>query len=324
MRLTENQREILYSMRLDADIQLVKLARALGMRHHTVRYALKRLEEGGVVSRFAYINLASLGYTEYDVISNLSLYGDERRAQFFDELKSASNVIEIFETAGSKHCAFTICAHSPGEVDRYLKELTQKVGDVLVTPQICARIGDSTYPPKYLTKRKPPYPEMSMSGEAVRGTPPVDSLDQKILGTLARHVGLPHRRLAQRLAIPLSTLEYRLANLRKRNIYLGNLFVIRPQAFGYQQFLALVSLRGLTQKLDQQVARFGLNHRDVTYLVRWLGPYQYALALTCRDADEAGVVANSLHDLLGSSLTGLELLPIIRAHKFEYFPLPSH
>lgn len=323
MKLSEKDREVLYAIRLDADVSLAKVARLLGCRIHTVRYCVRKLFEYKIVSRFALMKLSSLGFTEYDIACGLSLYDSQTRKQFFSELKKSHNINFIAETSGSRHCLFTLCARSPSEVDGYLKNLTQKFGEVLSQPIISACVGFTIYAPKYLSKRKPPYASVHIPVSINTKITEITDLDRKILSALARHGDLINSDLARTLGVPLTTLTYRLSFLRKSGIYHGHLLSIRPQEFGFEEFRIHLAVKGLSIKLHQRISQFAAMHKNVTLLIAWLGPYQYSFGITCQNADDGGAVVNDIYDAFGSSVTSLELLPVIREHKIEYFPFES-
>jgi DNA-binding Lrp family transcriptional regulator len=318
MRLGDKDAKVLVCMRLAADAPIPLVAKTLGMKESSVRAITKRLKDLKVVSPLKLVNVSKLGYTEYDVTCGLALRGAEERRRFFQHLIQSKQISQVVEAGGAYHCTFTVCAQTPAAVDLFLAQLSEKFGAVFVNESIGVCLRYSIYPPKYLSSKQALKDAVVVTTEAI--DPSLDMLDRKLLTAVSRHPEYSDRELARSLGMPISTVSYRLKALIEKGVLLGCINMVQPHLFQHQMFRIYLSVRGLTPKLKNQITNFAAHHPHITYLIEWLGDWQFGFGVMVEHSSQASEVVNQFYDLLGEWLNELTLFPVGEDLKMEFFP----
>jgi len=322
MQLTETQAKVLAATRLDANAPIPDTAKTLGLKENSVRSALQRLTQQRVIMRVPMINISKLGYTEYDVTCALALNGDLKRESFINYLRKSPLVSQILETGGIYHCAFTVCARTPSEVDRFLQQICTRFGSVFVSKTIGVCLSYTIFPPKFLSKKGSAKKFISVPTCALE--PELKKKDRDILRTISFNPEYSMRDVARELGVPISTLSYRFRVLTETETLLGYIYLIEPSVFSYEAFRIYFSLRNANPKLKEALFKFSAAHKHITYFVEWIGEWDVCLGVIVPDAAAVSGLVNEIYDLLGSSLDKLVLFPIIRDVKMSFFPVSEN
>jgi DNA-binding Lrp family transcriptional regulator len=173
-------------------------------------------------------------------------------------------------------------------------------------------------PRKYLSAKKFKVAPLAVFQETQKVD--VDKLDKKILRTLSTHGGLPHRQLALKLAMPLSTLELRLKKLEEKKVILGYTFAIDSNLVSIQQFKFLIFGKGIDSALGRKLFQFANQHPNVTVFLQTLGAWDYELNVEVERSEDIVQVRQELYEFVGSDLLSVKVLPKFRDLKFLTHP----
>lgn len=308
MNLLDNEIKVLCALRLNSELPISKLAKLLGMKQSTVAHAVSKLLERQYISRFAIIDSSKLGFNEYDITCSLAIRGDAQRQSFFEYLEGLQNITSVARIGGIFHCAFTVCAKSPLEVDNILADIGDRFGPVLVDPYITIALRNHLFGAKYLGSI-PKGLAQSVTVEMGKGVFAADETDLKIVQDLARFPESSIRQAAERLGLPHSTIDYRIKALRKAKVLLGYCYQIHATKFGYTKFRAYIAVNTLSKKQRQEFFQFCAAHRNVTYLIEWLGYWNYCIGGSAVNDQEATAFINLIHDRFGSLLQKVVYFP---------------
>lgn len=319
MKLTEKQAEVLTAIRLDPNASVPTIAKFLKVKETSVRSALRGLKRYEVFSRYPLINVSKLGYLEYDITCGLSLSGDDERERFFGYLAASPQVGELIETGGVYHCSFTLLAQSPLEVDEFMQGLGEKFGPVFVNDCIGIGLRYSIFPPKYLSRKGTLKDSVTVSAGPADHS--VKRVDVSILKALAEHPEDSFREIARITGLPISTLNDRVKALTANGTLVGYSTGIQESVFGHQGFRIHLATRGLNPSLKAEIFEFAKTHPNVTYLIEWVGEWQYCIGLLVANANDASAIVNQIYDRFGRSLRELVLFPVVRDRQYNCFPI---
>src|SRR4051812_40749736 len=96
-RITSETAAIIRHIHLDGDISAVELGRTLGIKEHVVRYAIRQLEESGVITRKPFINVYPLGLMHYAIFFSLSTASTKRYEDVVRYLTNSDKVSFVVE-----------------------------------------------------------------------------------------------------------------------------------------------------------------------------------------------------------------------------------
>ena len=112
MTLSSKEAKILSAVELRADLTIPEIRKLVGLREHTIRYALRQLEERKIIARIPFINLFALGYTSHNIFFSLGAESRKQRQDFLDALNKTPNIVWIAEMGAEFEFGIEIiCKH---------------------------------------------------------------------------------------------------------------------------------------------------------------------------------------------------------------------
>ena len=147
----------------------------------------------------------------------------------------------------------------------------------------------------------------------------VDDLDKTILEALTIYSTYSHRQLAQKLKIPLSTLELRIKKLKENGVIAGEIYAVNPTKYGMRQFNLLVFAKGLSLPLTKALHQFCKQHNNVTYLIECMGSWDYVIGVEIEQTEEVTRVVQDLYDQLSEYISHIKLLAKFKDVKSGWF-----
>ena len=331
MRLTEKERQILFSAQLQANAPVPVIRKASGYREHSIRYCLQQSLETRVIEMRCFVDLCRLGYTMYTVYFSLAPDTVASREEFLSALIESPRVTWLGELGGDFQYGVTVCVRNLGEVARFLDELSERFGQIFLEKSIAARLllsyfGNKYFAPKALdaarrkTDRKPKTVRDSFSYRVTESVVPIDELDHKILSALTAATYRSRRELARQLAVPLSTLEYRIKRLEEQQVIVGFYYQVDPQQIGVQSFLLLAAVKGIDRGLQERFWQFCTNHPNIVLAIHCLGNWDFEMAVDVEDARDIIRVTEEVRVALGGALHSLKTLPQFAYRKVCEYP----
>jgi Lrp/AsnC family leucine-responsive transcriptional regulator len=175
------------------------------------------------------------------------------------------------------------------------------------------------FPPRYLS----PKAKLVSSSVTVAHKPydvGIDETDRQILSSIAHDAKASLRDISRETNIPVATLSRRLNELEHRGVFQGYIWQIRPESFSHASFRIYISLRGISAKLKLRLEEFAKEHLNITYLIEWLGSWQYCLGVIVGDSNQATEIVNQVGDILGTAIEQIILVPVVEDVKMKFFP----
>ena len=320
MRLSELQRKVLAAIELHAELPVPEVARRLKLRVHTVRYAIQRLTELGVlIGRVPFIDCWRCGYGQYTLHFSVSAARRQSRERLLTYLQRAPRVCWLSELGGRFQYAVLLLARKPSEVAAFLRELVEKTGVLVTQKAIVARLSFVTFPRRYIAATAAANPTVVLQDESPAVE--LDQTDERILSHLGRQYFVSEQAAASALGIPLATLNRRIAHLKQAQVLVRQLWSLDLAKLGVQRHRILLSVQGVNAALSKALRAFADERTEVTNFSTCLGSWDYEYAV--ETTSSAGLLdyTAALNDRFGAQIVHSEVEAMLRYHKFSFYPL---
>ena len=318
MKLSEQQGLVLAASRLNADLSHVEVAKRARVTVPVVRNTLHRLAASGAIKRATLVNVYRLGLTEYDFYCSIGVDGRAERERFIGLLRQSPLVSYLVESGGSYQFLVTLAADSPWSIDEFFQQIGKRFGAAFVSAELMVCLRVILFTPKLLAPRLAAQPPIVITAEGEKVD--LDSSARKLLSALTLHPTESSRSLARELGVPHSTVSYRIKALRERGVLLPSIWILNAQGLGLQEFRILISLRGIRSEVKSVLFKFCSQHANVTYLLEYLGPWQFAIGVLTHDAATATEIVNQIYDSLGRAIDKVAVCLIYQSRKVEFYP----
>ena len=318
MRLTDKERTVLACVELRADASVKTYRKETGLREHTIRYHLRNLIERGIATPAPFVDMHLLGYTIFNVFFSIGAEKKSTKEALLRTLIASKHVTWVGEFGGEYQYGIALCARELGFVSHFLAALSKRFGNIFFEKAVSCQFGTHTYYHKYLSAKRfsvsPLY--CGTSSEHVE----IDELDDKILSALATHGGLSHRRLAQEVRVPLSTLELRISKLEERKIIKGYYYMVDAVKFGMQRFKLMVYGKGLDAALKDGLSKYCQSHPAIVHLIECFGSWDFEIGVEAEGSEPVMEVIQEIYEQFGASINTIRLLMKFRDLKTRWYP----
>jgi DNA-binding Lrp family transcriptional regulator len=320
--LPQKEKAVIYAVQLQAESPVSRIRKITGYRDHTIRYFMQRALEHGVMRRRCFINLNVLGYTQYQIYFSLSSKEKGSRAGVIQTLIGSERVSWLGELGGEYQYGVNLCAKSIGQVWEFLDQLSARFGSIFFEKVLALRISLSYFGNKYLSTKKRPV--KSLSYGVAQQTVALDEVDHKILCLLTRGGYDSWRHMARMLAMPQTTLDYRLKKLQQSGVVVGHYYEVPPSKIGMQSFILLVCVKGISREFKDAFYKFCEAHINVVVLIHSIGSWDFEVVVDVEEAQRITVVTQEIYDRFGASLNWIKILPSFGYPKVLEYPFQKY
>jgi DNA-binding Lrp family transcriptional regulator len=267
-RLDIKDRKLLYWLAQNSRQSHSQLAARIGLSKNAVSYRVARLKRMGVIKYFTVVvNLGLLGYNTYDVLIRLRARpGEEKEILSF--IVNHPFTVWVVSLSGSWDLLAEVAAKDFSHYNSIMDELLGFIGNRLDSYE--THVALEIYKVEHLVRDftsglgiefKPP------PGREFEKTVKIDSKDRAILGVLAKAGNLPIQDIGKEVGLSHDVVGYRIKKLVKDGVILHFIPEINSKRIGYSDYLALLTLRGLSGK-EKALKSFLKGHNNISYAFR--------------------------------------------------------
>lgn len=319
MNLTDNERLVISCIQHRADEPLASIAKITGLKIHNVRYAIKRLQSEGLITRRASIDIYRLGYSKHAFFFSLSKI--QTRAEIIKHLNDHPNIAYVAEVGGEYRFKADICSRNHSELYDFLNSFSEKFGDSLRDKAFVQLIEQSEFSVKCLSQKKFPIRVLRMGiSSDLAG---IDDVDHKILGCISEANDDKDAQIARKVGIPTSSLAYRLDQLQKKQILLGYRYLVNGAKLGLSDYYHLLYIKGLRASTRNKLYEYATSHPNIRYFVPCIGAWDLEIGSNVENAEQAAKIADDLFELGGDAVLRIQTLPLFRYTKVSNYPFLS-
>ncbi len=318
MKLSPKEATALAAAELRPQASMKLLRKESGLREHTLRYALHRLQTRGVCTPLPFINLHRLGFTILNVFFSV---GSQRKATNDALLRAflaVPEVVWVGEFGGEYQYGIAICTPQIGAAHELITAFSAKFKNVFFDKAVSVQYATTVFPRRYLSTKR--FSAKPLVCRFTREQTNLDELDRRILEAVATPGNISNRQLAQKLGIPASTVDLRMRKLQERNVIEGQLMAVDCTRYGYQSFKLLIYSKGVDSQVSLALQKFCDRNPFVTYLIECLGNWDYEIGIEVAQTEQVTGIMQEIYEEFGSAVSNVKLLAKFKDIKFRWFP----
>ncbi len=318
MKLSPTQAKVVALTQLNADLPIAQIRSKLGLRDHTIRYALERARSQGLVAQRHFINLFRIGCLQHEIFFSLSSEKKGSRETLLKKLIQSDRISWIGRLGGDFHYGMNICSFHINEMLELFDEFSDEYGCIFLEKNLSLRIGLTYFGCRYLAPSIKASPPLSyrITSERVE----IDYIDHQILSALSADGSSSIHSIARTLGVPQSTVDYRYKKLKNNGVIVGTYYNFQPQKAGYLSFLCLISTKGISSSFREKVLQFCEDNPEVVVLIESMGSWDFELAIDVREAEHAMTLSEKILDYFGSTLHWIKMIPLFGYPKVREYP----
>lgn len=322
MPLHDRERHLLAALELRGGSSVAEIAKLTRLKPHTVSYTFRRLRELGVIAeRRPIVDLGRLGILHYTFLVALQYQKEDAHRRFIQYLRDLPQCTWMYEVGGEYQYGFSLSVRDAAELSVMLRALTKSFSDLIFDKVMCLQRFFAYFGHRHLASdlRAPPPLLFRVEDQPIA----IDAVDERVLHALA--LG-PTRvtEAAQAAGIPLPTFERRKRALEDRQVIRGYFHWIDTAALGYQFYLILVFLRGMSGSHITTLLSLADKEARILFVNECLGVWDFELGVCVKAGSEVGEVVRAVYRTLGEHIRSVSVVPVFRYLKFKTYPGTPH
>lgn len=317
-RLSDVERKILSVAQRDADLSCGEIAHTLNLKPHTVRYALTKLQEAGVIKRLVCVNLAKLGFGEYYLAINLKDRSHANQKRLVKAIRQSDHVVWLLELGGEYHLGIVFLARSILDASMFVEELCARSEVELSKRSLSLRVARAYFGVKHLHPlREQQRFDMGTIGSELATW---DPLDHEILHALSSNAAANTTGIARLLGQPESTVQYRIKQLRLRGILHSTVYHINPETYGMASYRLHVTVTAPSVELREGLLSWARSHPNVLAAFHTLGAWDFEFRTEVPDFRAATRLAEELSERFSPNIARVEVIPAFPLQPLQHYP----
>lgn len=317
-KLTDTERLVLGEFEFAPDQSVDEAASRLDCKVSSVYYTLRKMETRGAISLQPFIDPYRLGYQDIGIFFKLSPVDDTIRNKVVASIVAHEQTVWFGALAGDYNFGITLLVKNITDLQSFFENISGVCDTFFASKVIVHRLRTTIYSRKYLRSGQELTKRLTFSREPELS--PIDTLDRKLLTILAATPYRSLRDVARTSETPLTTVERRLRRLADIGVYQGLYYAITPRVLGVTFYRILFSLTGVTTALRDSFEMFCSRHRNVTFLVDSIGPWDFEVGCEVADTSELPLILEQLAQALDRKLVSADVLTEVKDYKFAPFP----
>jgi DNA-binding Lrp family transcriptional regulator len=322
LKLSDVEKAVALAAQFNADASAVDLAKPVGVRPHTVNYALRGLIERQVLRPWLAINHLALGYEQFDVFFSLSSANVATKNKLLAALAADSNILWYVELGGDFQYAFSLYAKSVTEAAAFLENLAQKSKASLVRKQISVVVFFALFKKKYLSPDRPALSRGSIQFKRPAVLALLDEMDRTVLAGLYDCPSTSHPALARMLGLARSTLELRIRRLMEKGVLLAFIYHISAARLGMHSYKVLIFARGVRPDLKEKLFHYADLSKNIVNFSVCFGSWDYEIDAEVSEPGEISFITSDLYDRFGTEIDQIQVLPLFKRNVSARFMRP--
>lgn len=318
MKLSANQKTILATCGVNADLEITEIAKRCRLPVTAVRYAIEVLRENQVIKKLWIIDTWLLGWSRYNILFSIGLPKRELRENLFKAI--AKNPYCTFFTELGGNFDYEISLLAPNEYGalQFFRELSSKFGSIFTNKLVLPRTEIALFPRKYLSSK--PVKPTELVWRATGKKLDIDQLDHQLLQALSKNHFASLRTLAQELKVPASTIEYHFRRMREQKIIAGCVYAISNIHYGASSYELQVHAKGFDRDLHDQLYQFAKVHPHCTHFVESFGSADYSIGAEVQTYQQLVNLREQLAENFDARISHIEVLARMGVKKYDPYP----
>lgn len=320
MKLNEKDKIILQAIQHRAQVPIEQIASLCSMQVTTVRRAICKLEEAGILTKKFLVDHTKLGFTNYSLSFALKNTKEQQRDKVKSWLLQRDGVGYFGTIGGEYEFELTYLSRDPSDLTGFLDSLSQQAGASFRNKIVVMETHYIKYGVRFGDVSEPEVPVLSWTH---RDIVPQSKQDRTTLAALMAAESRTMTHLARDLKIPTSTLRYRVQQLEDKEILIGSSYDLHLEKCGFRRFYVYLSLNSLCDKTRSMVKEYCAKVSSAEYLLRGVGHWDYKIIFQLQDEIEMETAVERLRESLGDSITSLSVVPqfkVLRKNTYPFAP----
>lgn len=318
-KLDLKDRKILYQLDLNCRQTDAQIGKKVQLSKQTVAYRINRLLKTGIIERFAtVIDTYKLGLSKYKIYLSLENANKEAIKKITEYFVKHKKTEWIATCSGKWDIIAGYLVKDKYEFEKCLKELDENFSKHIATRETAISLGVPHFRKEYLVGNKKNEPVVQQGGMLKNET--IDEIDEEIIKMLVNNARMPITQIAHKLKTTPRIIDYRIKNLKKKNILLLNRIFLNLNTFNWIYCKALITFKNLNAEKYKEFFNYCANQKNLTYIINCIGSWDIELDFEIENFNEFHNIILEIRDKFSGIIKNYDFAVIMNEDKLDYYP----
>jgi DNA-binding Lrp family transcriptional regulator len=319
-QLDQTDKNIIYELEQDSRQSLGAIAKKVRLSKQTLHYRIQRLVKEGVIAGFiTALDLAKLGYSNYEVWIQLSELNLKKKQHFLDFLIQNPNIRWVSSCGGKFDIAIAIVAENLVQFNSIFRGIQRQFPDYVKNYYVSISYELHGYHRTHLLKKEKERKTTFLGGEPNRID--LDQADLKMLNLLAKDSRIETIELAKKAGVAPNTVRAKIKRLEKVGVIQAYTILMQPSKMRIQNYELLVNLHNLTEKKEKEIESFCKINPYVLFLLKVVGKWDLDINFDSHSNEQFQSFLIEFRSRFADIIKDFEIVQILKFHKFDYYPM---
>ncbi len=316
------KRNTLYLYAESARIKIKDLANTLKKTPQRMKYALKVLEnEGLVYDPYSIIDYSYFGLILFRVYFKGAYISEKDKLEIIQQLKENEYVVAIYEITGEFDLVIEIEAPNPSRFNKVIKNIINET-PTLSHYKVILNLVTHLFPRVYLTKEEDLWahvsPQIIIGGD--RSVQTFNEKELAVMNNLFLNPKLRITKLAKQVDLNIKTTKTILKNLQKKNIIRGFKYLINMNKLDVHGFRLFLKLHNLTKEREQELINYLVQTKEIVQAHKTVGDWDLEVDIESLEQTRARQLTIELRERFKDLIETFNMMSIYQYYKKTYLP----
>jgi Lrp/AsnC family transcriptional regulator, leucine-responsive regulatory protein len=311
INLDVKNRKLLYELECNSRKPASLLAKKIGLSKAAVIYRMQQLEKNGIIEGYrAYIDFGKLGYTNIRLLLNLQRAPPEKEEEILNYLKTQEIVKSLFFMEGFYNVSLNLVTKDIIQVHLLWQNIRKKFLNYLGERSMSILVGQKYFTRAYLLEN--PKNKISIDQSSPPKLVSHDSLDLKIINSLASNARIPLIDIARKNGVTVKTAIKRIKILEQNKIIVRYGLLLDGEKIGYQRFRIHGTLMSMNENKIKEFSQFCTEHPNIVLEDEFLGGDDFEMELNVKGISQLRSLVSEFKSRFSEVLQDYKILHILK------------
>lgn len=322
LSVKENYQDILFQLEKDSRKKFTEIGKEVGLSQQTVSYAVKNMEEDGVIKGFyPMFDYTKFDYNGYLVLFRVNAFSRQKLEELKNMFLDHNMVAWIERLAGGWDLMVFFLSPNASQFNKEFKNLVSEHPDQLKNYQILTSVVIHDMGRDYLSSKGESAEDIIVGGD--REAVDVKDTWKELAKVLWENPRESSVDTAEKLNVTPKTVIDRMKRLEEEKLIKGYRPKIGIRELGIQTHLLFMKYNNRDVEKEDELRDYCVEHPNITMLMKTFGDYDMVIRIETVETDEQREVINSLRERFEDILLDYDTLEVVDQIEKRYLP-PSY
>lgn len=322
INVKKSYREILFQLELDSRKKFTEIGNEVGLSQQTVSYAVKNMEEDGVIKNFyPLFDYTKFGYNGYLALFRVNAFSREKLEELKEVFVDHRMVAWVDRVSGGWDLMVFFLSPNASQFNKEFKGLISKHPDQLRNYKVFTSVVIHDMGRDYLTENDESSEDIIVGGD--REAVEIKDSWKELSEILWQNPRSSSVDMAEEMNVTPKTVIDRMDRLDEEKLVKGYRPNLGIQELGIRTHLLFIKYNNRDVDKEDELTEYCVEHPNITMLMKTFGDYDIIIRMETEERDQQRQIINSIREKFEDILLDYNTLEIVDQVEKRYLP-PSY